>query len=54
MDDFGNFKYKKTKRHYKIIKDIVSFTLNYFGDLLRGNYYSFRKNYEILSEILNI
>ena len=52
MDGFGNFKFENSKRHYKIIKDIVAFTLNYSGDLLRGNYYSFRKNYEIISDLI--
>ena len=45
---FQNFEFENNKRNYKIIKDIVSFSLNYFANLLLGKYYSFRKNYEIL------
>ena len=52
MYDISNgfmcFKFENTKRHYKIIKDIVAFSLNYFENVLLGKYYSFWKNYEIL------
>ena len=52
---FLNFKFENTKRHYKIIKDIVSFSLNLFKKSLLGKYYSFRKNYEILLDsMLNL
>jgi len=47
-DGFLSYKFENSKRHYKIIKDIVSFSLNAFEDTLLGKYYSFRKNYEIL------
>ena len=47
-DGFLNYKFENSKRHYKIIKDIVSFSLNVFENTLLGKYYSFRKNYEIL------
>ena len=43
-----NFKFENTKRHYKIIKDIVAISLNYHEIILLGKYYSFWKNYEIL------
>ena len=45
---FLYYKFENSKRHYKIIKDIVSFSLNFFENILLGKYYSFRKNYEIL------
>ena len=45
---FVYFKFENTKRHYKIIKDIVAFSLNYFENELLGKYYSYWKNYEIL------
>ena len=48
MDGFQTFKFKNTKRQYNIIKDITSFSLNYYAELFLGKYYSFRKNYEIL------
>ena len=52
MYDISNgfmcFKFENRKRHYKIIKDIVAFSLNYFENVLLGKYYSFWKNYEIL------
>ena len=48
MDGFQTFKFKNTKRQYNIIKDITSFSINYYAELFLGKYYSFRKNYEIL------
>ena len=48
MDGFQEFKFKNTKRQYNIIKDITSFSINYYAELFLGKYYSFRKNYEIL------
>ena len=48
MDSFQTFKFKNTKRQYNIIKDITSFSINYYAELFLGKYYSFRKNYEIL------
>lgn len=51
----GNLKFENKKRHFKIIKDIVSFCINYYECILLGKYYSFRKNYEILLDsIINL
>ena len=55
FDGFQNYKFENSKRHYKIIKDIVAFSLNYFESILLGKYYTFRKNYEILLDsMLNL
>lgn len=52
---FQNLRFENTKRHYKIIKDITAFSLNYYASVLFGKYYSFRKNYEILLDsMLNL
>ena len=48
FDGFQNLKFENSKRHYKIVRDTVSFALNYFEVILLGKYYSYRKNYEIL------
>ena len=45
---FSNIKFENSKRHYTIIKNIVSFSLNYYASIFLGKYYTFRKNYEIL------
>lgn len=55
VDGFRNFNFQNTKRHYKIIKNITSFCINYCYDLFLGKYYSLRKNYEILLDsMLNL
>ena len=55
FNGFMNYKFENTKKQYKVIKDIVSFSLNYFEKILLGKYYSFRKNYEILLDsMLNL
>ena len=48
FNGFQYYKFENSKRHYKIVKDIVSFSLNYFELIILGKYYSYRKNYEIL------
>ena len=54
-DGFKNYIFENSKNHYKIIKDIVGFSLNYFKKSLLGKYYSLRKNYELLLDsIINL
>ena len=54
-DGFLSFKFENSKRQYKIVKDIISFFINYQADNFLGKYYIFRKNFKILLDsIINL
>ena len=54
-DGFLSFKFENSKRQYKIVKDIISFFINYHSDNFLGKYYIFRKNFIILLDsIINL